>query len=161
MSWHDSSRTPSRISLQALVAVLRSRCEAISCFQGGFTYYHEELAIFRQVAEEQNLILQEVPYQITLAPSKSSSTVAEESRLPADFRRKTASGKAFYATSQSREAKPFTRPISRVRRSLLRDHLPIRSNATPTPIPSAYATRSDQQNVFPNMYFPGNVTRKA
>ena len=68
MSPHEPSQTPSRITLQALVAELRSRCEAITRFQGGSTYYHEELVIFRQVAEEQNLFLQEVPYQLTLSP---------------------------------------------------------------------------------------------
>ena len=73
MSPHEPSRTPSRITLQALVAELRSRCEAITRFQGGSTYYHEELAIFRQVAEEQNLFLQEVPYQLTLSPDEEGN----------------------------------------------------------------------------------------
>lgn len=68
MSPHEPSRTPSRITLQALVAELRSRCEAITRFQGGSTYYHEELAIFRQVAEDHALVLEVPPLELNRAP---------------------------------------------------------------------------------------------
>lgn len=52
MSTHEPSHAPAGIPLQALVAELRSRCEAVSRLQGGATYFHEELGIFRTYAEE-------------------------------------------------------------------------------------------------------------
>lgn len=73
MSHHEVSGTPPRITLQALVAELRGRCEAISRFHGGSTYYHEELAIFRQVAEEKNLFLPEAPHELTLPPDQEGN----------------------------------------------------------------------------------------
>jgi hypothetical protein len=65
MSSHEPSRTPAGIPLQALVAELRGRCEAISRLQGGDPYYGEELAIFLEVARGQNLFLQAPPNELS------------------------------------------------------------------------------------------------
>ena len=73
MSTHEPSQAPAGIPLQALVAELRSRCAAISRLQGGSTYYHEELAIFRQVAAEQNLVLQAPPGELSRTPDEEGN----------------------------------------------------------------------------------------
>ena len=73
MSFHEPSHAPAGIPLQALVAELRSRCEAVSRLQGGSTYYHEELAIFRQVAAEQRLFLQEPPVELSRVPDEEGN----------------------------------------------------------------------------------------
>ena len=73
MSAHEPSHAPAGIPLQALVAELRSRCEAVSRLQGGSTYYHEELAIFHQVAAEQNLFLQGPPDELSRVPDEEGN----------------------------------------------------------------------------------------
>jgi hypothetical protein len=73
MSSHEPSQPPAGIPLQALVAELRSRCEAVSRLQGGSTYYHEELAIFRQVAAQQNLFLQNPPDELIRVPGEEGN----------------------------------------------------------------------------------------
>jgi hypothetical protein len=73
MSSHEPSHAPAGIPLQALVAELRSRCEAVSRFQGGSTYYHEELEIFRQFAAEQHLILQAPPDELSRVPDEEGN----------------------------------------------------------------------------------------
>ncbi len=52
MSPHEPRHPTSGITLKTCVEELRRRCEAIARVQGGFTYYHEELEIFRTYAEE-------------------------------------------------------------------------------------------------------------
>ena len=73
MSAHESSHAAAGIPLQALVAELRSRCEAASRFQGGSTYYHEELGIFRQYAEERHLFLLTPPDELSRAPDEEGN----------------------------------------------------------------------------------------
>ena len=68
MSPHEPSHTAAGIPLEALVAELRSRCETIARLQGGSTYYHEELGIFRAYAKEQGLFLQAAPAELSRAP---------------------------------------------------------------------------------------------
>ncbi|MBU6326546.1 MAG: hypothetical protein KGQ89_02865 [Verrucomicrobia bacterium] len=73
MSAHEPSHTAAGIPLQALVAELRSRCKAASRFQGGSTYYHEELGIFRQYAEERQLFLLTPPDELSRAPDEEGN----------------------------------------------------------------------------------------
>ena len=70
---HEPSHAPAGIPLQALVAELRSRCEAVSRLQGGSTYYHEELSIFRQHAGEQSLFLQAPPDELSRVPDEEGN----------------------------------------------------------------------------------------
>lgn len=73
MSAHEPSQPVEGVALQALVAELRSRCKAVSRLQGGSTYYHEELGIFRQLAKEQSLILQEAPVELSRTPDEEGN----------------------------------------------------------------------------------------
>jgi hypothetical protein len=68
MSPYEPSHAAAGIPLQAHVEELRSRCEAASRLQGGSTYYHEELGIFRSYAEENGLFLQSPPAELSRAP---------------------------------------------------------------------------------------------
>ncbi|MCF7676420.1 MAG: hypothetical protein K9N23_19045 [Akkermansiaceae bacterium] len=73
MSTHEPSHAAAGIPLQALVAELRSRCEAVSRLQGSSTYFHEELGIFRQVAQEQSLFLQSSPDELSRIPDEEGN----------------------------------------------------------------------------------------
>lgn len=68
MSTHGNSSKTSGIPLPQLVASLRSSCEAAARLQGGFTYYAEELGIFRRFARENKLFLNQVPAELARAP---------------------------------------------------------------------------------------------
>jgi len=68
MSPHEPSHAAAGIPLKALVAELRSRCKAIARLQGGSTYFHEELGIFRACTQERGLILQAEPPELSRAP---------------------------------------------------------------------------------------------
>ena len=57
MSAHESSEPTLDIPLKTSTDELRRRCEAVACFQGGSTYFHEELGIFRSYAREKGLYL--------------------------------------------------------------------------------------------------------
>jgi hypothetical protein len=61
MSPHEPRYPTSGISLKTCVEELRRRCETIASIQGGFTYYHEELEIFRAYAEEKQLFFTPLP----------------------------------------------------------------------------------------------------
>jgi hypothetical protein len=69
MSTHEPSRNAAGIPLKAHVEELRSRCEAASRFQGGSTYYHEELTIFRHYAEDRGLFLTSAPPELSETPN--------------------------------------------------------------------------------------------
>jgi hypothetical protein len=68
MSHHEPSHAAAGIPLKAHVEELRSRCEAVSRLQGGSTYYHEELGIFRGYAEESGLYLVGPPPELSRPP---------------------------------------------------------------------------------------------
>lgn len=68
MSAHEPSHSAAGIPLKALVAELRSRCETVARLQGGSTYYHEELGIFRACAKDHGLVLQAAPTELNRAP---------------------------------------------------------------------------------------------
>jgi len=68
MCSHESSAAAAGIPLEALVADLRRRCEAVSRLQGGATYFHEELGIFLEVAGELGLFLDGPPPQLSRPP---------------------------------------------------------------------------------------------
>jgi hypothetical protein len=68
MSPHEPSHAAAGIPLKAHVEELRSRCEAVSRLQGGSTYYHEELGIFRSYAEESGLYLAGPPPELSRPP---------------------------------------------------------------------------------------------
>jgi hypothetical protein len=68
MSAHEPSRAAAGIPLEAHVEELRSRCEAASRLQGGSTYYHEELGIFRHYADERGLLLPVAPDELSRPP---------------------------------------------------------------------------------------------
>jgi hypothetical protein len=68
MSQHGNRPEDAESSLPALVAQLRSRCEAITRFQGGHTYHAEEVGIFRDLASDAGLFLDEAPPELSTAP---------------------------------------------------------------------------------------------
>jgi len=68
MSPHEPSHFVAGIPLQAHVEELRRRCEAVARLQGGSTYFHEELGIFRAYAEETGLFLAEAPGDLSRPP---------------------------------------------------------------------------------------------
>jgi len=68
MSPHEPRYPTSEITLKTCVEELRRRCEAIARIQGGFTYYHEELEIFRTYAEEKQLFFQSEPLELSRPP---------------------------------------------------------------------------------------------
>ncbi|MDP3849829.1 MAG: hypothetical protein Q8Q59_04940 [Luteolibacter sp.] len=68
MSPHEPSHSAAGIPLETLVAELRSRCETVARLQGGSTYFHEELGIFRAHAKEHGLVLQAAPDELNRAP---------------------------------------------------------------------------------------------
>lgn len=68
MSQHEPGHFAAGIPLQAHVEELRRRCEAAARLQGGSTYYHEELGIFRAYAEESGLSLAEAPDELSRPP---------------------------------------------------------------------------------------------
>lgn len=73
MSAHEPSHIAAGIPLQTLVAELRGCCEAVSCLQGGSTYFHEELGIFRRVAEDRGLFLKEPPSELSHIPDEEGN----------------------------------------------------------------------------------------
>ena len=73
MSLHEPSHTAAGIPLKALVEELRRRCEAVSRLQGGSTYYHEDLEIFRNYAAEAGLFAAEPPAELTRTPDEEGN----------------------------------------------------------------------------------------
>jgi len=73
MSPHEPSHLAAGIPLKALVAELRSRCETVSRLQGGSTYHHEELGIFRTYAEETELYLHGPPPELSRPPDEEGN----------------------------------------------------------------------------------------
>jgi hypothetical protein len=73
MSPHEPSHAAAGIPLKAPVEELRSRCEAVARLQGGSTYFHEELGIFRQYAEESGLFLQASPAELIRTPDEEGN----------------------------------------------------------------------------------------
>ncbi|MFC5052017.1 hypothetical protein ACFPK9_15555 [Rubritalea spongiae] len=68
MSNYGNSPETSGVSLPALVAQLRSSCEAAARFQAGSTCYAEEVAIFLRIAEENKLFLCTPPPELDRTP---------------------------------------------------------------------------------------------
>ena len=68
MSAHGPSQAAAGIPLKAHVAELRRRCGAVSRLQGGSTYYHEELGIFRDYANEGGFLLATAPDELSRPP---------------------------------------------------------------------------------------------
>lgn len=73
MSAYEPSRAIAGIPLKAHVEELRRRCEAISRFQGGSTYYQEELGIFCSYAEEVGLVLSSAPEELSITPDEEGN----------------------------------------------------------------------------------------
>ena len=73
MSSHEPSHAAAGIPLKAHVEELRSRCEAASRFQGGSTYFHEELGIFRAYLDEKGLYLKEPPTKLSRPPDEEGN----------------------------------------------------------------------------------------
>jgi Serine/Threonine/Tyrosine Kinase found in polyvalent proteins len=68
MSPYEPSHASAGIPLKTLVTELRSRCETAARLQGGSTYYHEELGIFRAYADEIGLVITTPPDELNLTP---------------------------------------------------------------------------------------------
>ena len=68
MSAHEFSEPTPGIPLEACAEELRRRCETIARLQGGSTYYHEELGIFRTYAREVGLFLACPPPELSRPP---------------------------------------------------------------------------------------------
>lgn len=70
---HGSSRTNANCSLKELNDLLKASCEAVTCGQGGDTYYSEDVQIFREVATEKGLLLTEAPRELSETPSDAGN----------------------------------------------------------------------------------------
>ena len=68
MSSHEPFISPAGIPLQAHLAELRSRCEAVARLQGGAAYFHEELRIFLGYAEENHFFIEIAPAELDRPP---------------------------------------------------------------------------------------------
>ena len=68
----DIPTTP-RITLKACVDELRRRCETISDFQGGDTYYEEDLQLFKQFCQEKDLYFEEIPEELNIEPDEEGN----------------------------------------------------------------------------------------
>jgi hypothetical protein len=68
MSANEPNDAASGVPLQAHVEELRRRCETVARFQGGSTHYLEEVALFREYAVEQGLILRALPPELVRPP---------------------------------------------------------------------------------------------
>jgi len=73
MSPYEPSRATAGIPLQTHLEELRRRCEAIARLQGGSTYYHEELAIFRSYAGKAGLFLPSAPDELSRPPDEEGN----------------------------------------------------------------------------------------
>lgn len=73
MSPHEPSGPTAGIPLEASVDELRRRCEAVARLQGGSTYHHEELGIFRDFAEEKGFFLAEPPPELNRTPDEEGN----------------------------------------------------------------------------------------
>ena len=68
MSDERHSAEDPRVSLEAHVEELRSRCEAVSRLQGGSTYLYEEIGIFLDYVRESGLFLETSPEELSRSP---------------------------------------------------------------------------------------------
>jgi len=68
MSVHESDDVATGFPLKALVEELRSRCEAVARLQGGFTYFIEEIGIFRDYVKQRGHILASPPAALNRPP---------------------------------------------------------------------------------------------
>jgi hypothetical protein len=68
MSTDEPGHAAAGLPLEAHVAELRRRGEAIARLQGGRAGYHEECGIFRGYAAEAGLVLAEAPAELSRAP---------------------------------------------------------------------------------------------
>lgn len=73
MSPHEPSEPTAGITLEASVDELRRRCEAVARLQGGSTYYHEELGIFRNFAERKGFFLADPPPELSRTPDEEGN----------------------------------------------------------------------------------------
>ncbi len=73
MSAHESSEPTPNIPLETSADELRRRCEAVARFQGGSTYFHEELGIFRSYAQEKGLDLTCPPPELSRPPDEEGN----------------------------------------------------------------------------------------
>lgn len=68
MCFYEPNDTAAGIPLEAHVAELRRRCEAIARLYGGSTYFEEECEIFKRYARERGCYLTHPPEVINRAP---------------------------------------------------------------------------------------------
>lgn len=73
MSEYGNSTNAEGITLSSLVTQLRASCEAITCIQGGHTYYAEELGLFRALCEERGLFLKQAPTELGQTPDEEGN----------------------------------------------------------------------------------------
>ncbi len=73
MSAHELSEPTPDIPLETSADELRRRCEAVACFQGGSTYFLEELGIFRSYAREKGLYLACPPPVLSRPPDEEGN----------------------------------------------------------------------------------------
>jgi hypothetical protein len=73
MSEYGNSTNAEGVTLSELVTQLRAGCEAITCIQGGHTYYAEELQIFRTLCAERGLFLTQAPAELARSPDEEGN----------------------------------------------------------------------------------------
>ena len=73
MSDYGISGRDATCSLEELVALLRKSCETITRFQGGDTFYQEEIEVFKNIAQQKGLFLKEPPAVCSTPPSDAGN----------------------------------------------------------------------------------------
>ena len=73
MSTHEPVISVAGIPLQAHLAELRSRCDAVARLQGGVAYFHEELGIFLRYAEERRFFVEIAPAELDRPPDEEGN----------------------------------------------------------------------------------------
>lgn len=86
MTYDCYSTKASRISLETHVEELRRRCEAASRFQGGYTYYGEEVSLFQAYAEEGDFYFERDPEEIARVPDDEGNEQLRNPVLARVFR---------------------------------------------------------------------------
>lgn len=112
------------VPLPPLVAQLRESCEASARIHGGTTYHAEELGIFRAIATEQGLFLDEAPAELAEVPAAEGNEhqvwYREES---ATFLKATWPGHFGMKVVHRNDEEPQASPVGYLHRWMLHNEL--------------------------------------
>lgn len=112
------------VPLPPLVAQLRESCEASSRLHGGTTYHAEELGIFRAIAAEQGLFLDEVPPELAELPTAEGNEHQVWYReVSASFLKATWPGHFGMKVVHRNDEEPQASPVGYLHRWMLHNEL--------------------------------------